>query len=90
MLGSPYLTMDTPEKTVTYPGQAHFAIPGATRTCRECMEWDNLRGRRDQAGLLRPAHCRKAARLSRTPLPEVPHKASECRHFTANPNPPPI
>ena len=39
MIGSKYLTGETIKQGITFPGQAHFAIPGATEHCVNCWYW---------------------------------------------------
>ena len=73
----------------TLPGQAHFAVADAKRTCRECEHWANQSGKRSGDGLLKEARCRKA-RMPGVLLPPIPHSAKECRHFTAASNPPAV
>jgi hypothetical protein len=75
---------------MTKPGQAHFARVDTSNTCRECVYWLNPKGERTNAGLLKPALCRKALLMSTGKLPEVPHQAQACKHFEANLTPPAI
>jgi hypothetical protein len=89
MVGSLHLTEENILQVATLPGQAHFAI-NTDNTCRECVHWSNHRGERTRLGLLKPALCRKALRMSPDKLPEVPHQARACKHFEANPTPPAI
>ena len=44
----------------TLPGQAHFVVADAKRTCRECEHWANQSGERSREGLLKEARCQKA------------------------------
>jgi hypothetical protein len=74
MIGSKYLTDETLEQAATFPGQAHFAIVGATRCCQDCVHWRPYR-----AGD-RKAVCEKAW-ISRNPPPKVPAYATICKHF---------
>ena len=71
------------------PGQAHFAVADAKRTCRECEHWANQSGKRSGDGLLKEARCRKA-RMPGVLLPPIPHSAKECRYFGAASNPPAV
>jgi hypothetical protein len=89
MVGSPNLTDENASWIATMPGQAHFAV-SADHTCRECQSWANHRGERTNLGLLKAGRCRKAMLMSSEKLPEVPHQARACKHFEANPTPPPI
>jgi hypothetical protein len=90
MVGSPHLA-GTPEHILdTHPGQAHFALPNGTHTCRECQFWGNSLGRHRIGTMLRPAYCRKARQLTHTRTPAVPHNARECRHFRVSLLPPEI
>jgi hypothetical protein len=89
MVGTRNLTEENAIWIATLPGQAHFAIDD-THSCRECQSWGNHLGERTSAGLLRPGLCRKARAMSSANLPEVPHQAKACKHFEANPTPPPI
>jgi hypothetical protein len=76
MIGSNHLTEETTEQGITFPGQAHFAIPGATRVCRECLYW-SPRYQDDTRAI-----CRKAATLTyRTQTQRVPGYAKICKHF---------
>ena len=75
-LGSGYLTDESAEQAITYPGQAHFAIPGATRHCFECDFWAPRREKDKKAV------CLKAAGLLRDASPpQVPRQARICRYF---------
>ena len=88
MVGSPNLTCENHSYLVTEPGQAHFAI--GPHTCRSCDHWANKRAERDKHLNLKPARCLKALELSmnRDGIPPIPHSATSCRYFQANPNPP--
>ena len=67
---------ETPERTITYPGQAHFAIPGAEHRCFECRYWTPRR--KDD----KKAVCLKAAALMRNASPPlVPRNAVICKYF---------
>ena len=75
-LGSDHLTNETAEQAATFPGQAHFAIPGAKHRCFECSYWAPLR---ESAKF---AVCLKAAALMRNASPrKVPRNAVICRYF---------
>ena len=89
MVGSRYLTDPDFNQLVTEPGQAHFASDN-NHTCRECDHWANKRAERDKHLNLKPARCLKALELSmnRDGIPPIPHSATSCRYFQANPNPP--
>jgi hypothetical protein len=89
MVGSEHLTEESVSHIMTKPGQAHFARVDASNTCRECAQWLNPKGHRNQTGLLIDAQCLKALAMMRDP-PPVPHSAWACKHFEANPTPPPI
>jgi hypothetical protein len=89
MVGSEHLTEENVSYIMTKPGQAHFARVDTSKTCRECVYWLS-KGERTNAGLLKPAQCRKALLMSPGELPAVPHQAWACKHFEANPTPPPI
>jgi hypothetical protein len=88
MIGSEHLTEENVSHISTRPGQAHFALPGAVNTCRECLHWLS-KGERTSIGLLKDAICWKARQSIRRPIP-VPHTAQACKHFAANPTPPAI
>jgi len=90
MVGSEHLTEENVSYIMTKPGQAHFARVDTTNTCRECVYWLNPKGERTRLGLLKPARCKKALLTTPAPMPEVPHSAWACKHFEANPTPPPI
>ena len=76
MIGNKYLTGETPGQALTFPGQAHFAIPGATLRCADCWFWKPKR----QGD--RSAVCEKAASMIRGDRPRaVPAYATICRHF---------
>jgi hypothetical protein len=78
MIGSKYLTKPSPEQTLTYPGQAHFAIPDEKRACDGCLFWTPERARD------RSAICAKALAMMRLErLPKVPRYAIICKHFKA-------
>ena len=85
MVGSKYLTDENVLHLATVAGQAHFACD-ANHTCRECLEWSNMRGERNHLGNLKAARCRKALLLSanRDGIPPIPHGAIACRHFALN------
>ena len=55
MIGSDHLTATPLAHRETAPGQAHFALAGEERTCRECENWTNHKGERDRVGNLKPA-----------------------------------
>ena len=86
MVGSEHLTEESVSHIMTKPGQAHFARVDTDNTCRECNHWLNQKGERTNAGLLKPAQCRKALSES----PPVPHSARACKHFEASLTPPAI
>lgn len=90
MVGSPNLTDENVSWIMTLPGQAHFARVDTSNTCRECLHWANKMGNRNAQGLLKPARCMKAAKLSGGKSQEVPHHAWACKHFEENPTPPAI
>ena len=76
-LGTPHLTGETLRQGITYPGQAHFAIPGATRKCFDCYYWVPKRPSD------RKAICLKAEQLLRNERPRaIPSYATICQHFT--------
>lgn len=84
MIGSKHLI--APDYVETRPGQAHFVVPGATRTCRECVFWDG-KGY-DPWGKLRSARCLKAQSLILGGrIRNIPHNALECRYFEIQPFP---
>jgi hypothetical protein len=77
MIGSKYLTGESPAQELTHPGQASFAIPGAKKICRECWFWSPLR-----AGDPR-AVCGKAASMSPGRRPSrIPRNSVICKYFT--------
>jgi hypothetical protein len=90
MIGSEHLTEESVSYIMTKPGQAHFARVDTSNTCRECTWWLNPKGERTNAGLLKPARCKKALLSTPAPMSEVPHSAWACKHFAANPTPPAI
>lgn len=89
----------------TFLGQAHIAGTGPKgATCRECKFWHSIRSFKDQAtgkrhqvvvppphgakdGKIKKAQCRRPIRGKAKKA--IPHHASACRLFEANPNPPP-
>ena len=76
MIGSKYLADLSPEQVLTYPGQAHFAIPGEERTCGGCQFWMPQRSRD------RSAICAKAREtMGLKQSPKVPCGATICKHF---------
>jgi hypothetical protein len=86
-LGTCYLIGRTLAQNMTEPGQADWARPDATTTCRACQFWGGEK--RDHWGALKPAICRKARQLlPGRRLPLVAHFARSCRFFEANPSPP--
>jgi hypothetical protein len=90
MVGSEHLTDENVSFIMTKSGQAHFARVDTSNTCRECVHWLNQKGERTNAGLLKPAQCRKALLMTSGDLPVIPHSAWSCKHFEANPTPPAI
>jgi hypothetical protein len=80
MIGTKNLTGETDVQAFTFPGQAHFAIPGATTYCRDCVFW-SPKYRDDKKAV-----CRKAAMLTyRTQTQQVPGYAKICKHFEGRP-----
>jgi hypothetical protein len=77
LLGSKNLTGETIAQVITYPGQAHFAIPSAKRICGDCWFWSPRRPSDKKA------ICGKTASLSsRGWPPAVPRHATICQYFT--------
>ena len=76
MIGNKYLTGETASQAITFPGQAHFAIPGAKARCADCWFWNPKRkgdGR---------AVCSKAASMIRGDRPRaIPGYATICQYF---------
>lgn len=80
-----------PRAAFTYPGQASWAIPGSSFSCRECMAWGFANVPVEYyatTGMLKPREC--TAAVLPLPKPQVPHYARACRHFAKNPNAPPL
>lgn len=77
MIGSKYLTGETIKQGITFPGQAHFAIPGATEHCVNCWYWSPKRERDKRAV------CGKAASMIRSgERPRaIPAYATICQYF---------
>jgi hypothetical protein len=83
MIGSKYLIGETIQQGITFPGQAHFALPNSSKICRDCWWWSPR-----HAGA-KKAVCSKAAQLMRGPLPppHVPRYATACKYYaTAAPD----
>ena len=79
-IGSSNLTGETQAQTLTFPGQAHFAIPGAKKRCHQCLFWESKRPR-DRAAI-----CGKAVQLLPTDSPRrIPGSAIICRYFEEKP-----
>lgn len=76
MLGTNHLTDETLAQEITLPGQAHFAIPGDKRQCRDCWFWSPRR----PSDL--KAVCGKAASMMRVRPVKVPCYATACCYFT--------
>ena len=74
-LGSNHMTLKSAEQAITYPGQAHFAIPAAKRHCFECDYWDQKSATNNKAV------CFKAAQMMRRDPPKVPRNALICKYF---------
>jgi hypothetical protein len=79
---------------MSHPGMAHFAGTGpADMTCRLCRHWTGCgKDTGYYAGLkgtLKPRPCDQYRKLMQEIGGEAPHDAPACRHFVANPNPPP-
>jgi hypothetical protein len=75
-IGSSNLTGETQAQTLTFPGQAHFAIPGAKKRCHQCGFWEPKRARDNMA------ICGKAVQLLCTDSPRrIPGSAIICRYF---------
>jgi hypothetical protein len=76
MIGDKNLIGVSDAQTLTYPGQAHFAIPSAKRFCSECWFW-----RPTKRGAKR-AVCGKAVQLQSGVCPRaVPGYAKICQYF---------
>ena len=76
-LGTPHLTGESLRQGITFPGQAHFAIPGATRQCGDCWHWAPRRPSDKKA------ICNKAAQMLRNQRPRaIPGYATICQYFT--------
>jgi hypothetical protein len=79
MIGDKNLTGVSDAQVQTYPGQAHFAIPGAKRFCGECWFWVPTK-RGDKRAI-----CGKAAQLQSGVRPRaVPSFAKICQYFREN------
>jgi hypothetical protein len=77
MIGTNHLTGETSAQWITHPGQAHFAIPGATAKCGDCWYW----APRQPSD--RRAVCNKAWELLRGQRPRaIPNTATACQYFT--------
>jgi hypothetical protein len=86
------------------PGMAHFAGTGPEgRSCRECIHWSRKwkdiehdesikSGEFKYAhGVLMPRRCRKFWRMmNRQRGKSLPHRMASCRHFSENPDAPPV
>lgn len=73
----------------TPDGMAHWAGTGPKgRSCRECIHYDA--DKRYRTGMLRPGRCKKYGAMMRRKGPTFPHETQACKHFEANPAPPPI
>ena len=79
MLGADHLTGETAAQLITHPGQAHFAIPGDQRICRDCWFWSPRR-HTDMKAI-----CGKTQALmgGRGRPVAVPRYATACKHFAA-------
>ena len=76
-LGNQNLIGRTREQSLTFPGQADFAIPNSERHCFECEFW----APRGKSGD-KKAVCLKAAALLRNARPPlVPRHATICKFF---------
>jgi hypothetical protein len=79
-LGTQHLTGESSAQWLTFPGQAHFAIPGAKRICVDCVFFERRR-LRDPKGI-----CGKAAQLLRGQRPSaIPRNAVICQYFDEAP-----
>ena len=75
-LGTQHLTGETAAQWMTFPGQAHFAIPGAKKHCFQCVFWVPKR-KGDKKAI-----CGKAAELLRNQRPRaIPRHAIICQYF---------
>ena len=81
----------------TYAGQAGWCDPSSELTCRLCAHWSKpgervarSRYRYFDKHELAPRPCLKARQLNPEISAPVPHAATACAHFQANPAPPPI
>lgn len=76
MLGDKNLMGVSDAQVHTFPGQAHFAIPGATKRCSDCWYWVPKR----QGD--KKAVCEKAVQMQRGVRPRaVPAYAKICQYF---------
>lgn len=76
MLGDKNLMGVSAAQVHTFPGQAHFAIPGASKCCGDCWWWQPTR----QGD--KKAVCGKAASMIRGDRPRaIPKYAKICQYF---------
>ena len=76
MIGDKNFMGVTSVQVQTFPGQAHFAIPGAAKVCADCWFWQPIR-RGDKKAV-----CAKAASMIRGDRPRaVPAYAKICQYF---------
>ena len=72
-----------------WAGQASWADPASEFTCRQCAHWSRP-GERVGKHELAPKPCLKARKLNPEISAPVPHDATACAYFEANPAPPPV
>jgi hypothetical protein len=77
MIGDKNLTGVSNAQMLTFPGQAHFAIPGATAHCGDCWFWSPQR-KGDKKAV-----CGKAVSMQKGIRPRAfPAYATICQYFT--------
>jgi hypothetical protein len=81
MLGSKNLMGETAAQLLTFPGQAHFAIPGSKKHCRDCWFWSPKR-KGDKRAICGKAVSMMSRRGAPPSVPAVPAYASICQYFT--------
>ena len=61
------------ERALTYPGQAHFAVVGTDKVCRNCLEWDGI-------GIGMHV-CLRTKRYTDAVTVPFPGHATACKHY---------
>jgi hypothetical protein len=76
MIGGKNLTGETAAQGITFPGQASFAIPGASKKCADCWWWKPTK-----AGDKRAICGKASSMIGAARARAVPAYATICKYF---------